>query len=721
MTAKTDRSFDEAFIGVYGGAPAQLYGRFVAELTADALTFERTLSRDAFMTGTLVQKLQRNTGDPAVSPDGRYVALVLRRQDRPSELVVWRTANEPDTLAARRRKQQLERDPEDVPDRSFYPAPKRVVISLVAADGAPYETPRWLSDNRRLLLTRRMPMSDGTIRPDLFLWSAEDGSLSRLTSGAGIRDADPSHDGSWAAAVRCDQGWCDLVRVELATGAVRVLLTGSVTRNYYRPRVSKRTGEIVVAEQSGDRWRIVRVNPATSELRYADPDDGVTRYDATYDVDGRTIIATSEAGGIPNVERLDSARTSPIRLSAVTGAAVGADVAPDGAIWFLSLTASGYDLRRLTPDSTSIARTARLPLPLRSLFVDSLSPVLPPQRTIAVDSTRRPARGAVGPERAYEFGPSRFRYLPGISSGFGGTSAQLALVRSDPVGRLGIALIGSAGSGALPAGGALEIASRRARNVLVANAWASHEAPSRILPENFSDGFDLTRFGGALRLERATATDGGDILATIGALGERQLPSALSYVTRSAAFAALNVVRRQSDEDTRYVEQLYSMGEVGKSGDGNYQRQRTTLFFGVGTAGRPLTTARVSYGTMGGSDSLSRERFAIGGIPSPLIEPMLDGRRVDAAAYPVGSALGTSFSAYRLGLPLPPVELFYAAVSPDLFKRVLRSYGAEMRQHLAAVPALGTPDIDLLTGFARAVDAPVKGEWRYYVTVAVKP
>ncbi|MEP6622728.1 MAG: hypothetical protein ABJE47_25630, partial [bacterium] len=344
MTAKTDRSFDEAFVGVYGGGPAQLYGRFVAELTADALAFERTMARDVLVPGTLVQRLLRNTGDPAVSPDGRFIALLVRRTDRPSEIVVWKTADEPDTVTPRRRQLLLKQDPEDVPDRSFYPQPKHDVISLVANDGAPFESPRWLSDNKHLLLTRRMPMSDGTIRPDLFLWNAEFGTLARITRGAALREADPSPDGTWAAAIRCEHGWCDLVRVDLASGNVRVLRAGSPSRNYYRPRVSRRTGQIAVAEQNGDRWRIARVSAETGELAYADPDDGVTRYDAAFDVDGRTIIATSEAGGIANLERLDVLDAHATRLTSVTGAAVAGDVAPDGTLWFLSLTASGYDL-----------------------------------------------------------------------------------------------------------------------------------------------------------------------------------------------------------------------------------------------------------------------------------------------------------------------------------------------------------------------------------------
>ena len=722
MTARTVRSFDEAFSGVYGDDPAELYGRFVAEVTADALAFDRALSRDAHVPGTLVQRLVRNTGDPAVSPDGRFVALVVRRIDAPSQIVVWRTADEPDTLAAKRRETQLRRDPDDVPDRSFYPPPKRVVISLMANDGAPYESPRWLPDNRHLLLTRRMPMSDGSLRGDLFIWSAEDGAISRVTTGATLRDADPSGDGRWAAAVRCEQGWCNLVRVDLETGNVRTLLQGSPTRNYYRPRVSRRTGEIVVAEQSGDRWRIVRVPAVDGVVRYADPDDGVTRFDATFDVDGQTVIATSEAGGIANLERLDPIDASATRLTAVTGAAVAADVAPDGTLWFLSLQAHGYDVNRIRPDSTSIMRARNASLPLHLALVDSLSPVLPPRISLsASDSSRRPALAAVGEERSYLVGPSRLRYVPGLTSGHGGTALLLAFVRSDPVGRLGVGLIGAAGSAALPAGFSLEIAARSSRNALVANGWASHEAPSRQFAKAVREGLDLARFGGALRLERTGAADGGELIRSVAVLAERQRPTAIGSTTRFAAIAGVTVTRRQRDEDTRYEERLTALVETGRTEGLPYQRQRSSLFFGIGAGPRPLTTLRVSYGTMGGRDEGLRERFVLGGFASPLIDPMYDARRVDAPAYPVGSSTATSFSEFRAAVPLAPVELFYSGASPDLFKTSLRSYGVELRQGVPAIPALGTPDVDVVTGVARAVDDPVSGEWRFYVTFRVHP
>jgi hypothetical protein len=714
-TAVTDRSFDQAFSGVYGDPPAELYGRFVAEVTANALALDRALSHAGLVEGTLVQRLIRTPGDPAVSPDGRHVAITIRRIDSPSQLVVWQTAAEPDTTAERRRAKQIARDPEDVPDREFYPRPKKPVITLMAEDGAPFEQPRWFGDARRLLVTRRTPLADGTLRGDLYVWNAENGDLRQVTHGAGIQEADPSRDGTWAAATRCAHGWCDLVRVDLATGVVRLLRPGSVTRNYYRPRISHRTGEILVGEQSADRWRIALVSSTSGELRYADPDDGVTRYDAAFAPDGRTIIATSEAGGIPNLVRIDT-DSVVTRLTSTTGAAVGGDVAPDGAVWFLDLQGKGYDLRRLSDSVTSAPQ-----FPLASVLVDPASPVLPPSISrSAADSTYRPRLAAVPGERAYALGPSRVRYLPSGTSGAGGSSLQLGLVRSDPVGRYGALLLGSVGSPALPQGGMLVLTSNASRTPLTASGWASHEAPSREFATALAEGLDVSRIGGALRAERTHVGDGWDAGAAIAALGERQHASTFTPATRSAAIVAMHGSARQRDDRTRYEESLALMGEAGRIDSGAYLRNRGMFVLGLAAGTQPLTTLRVSFGNVSGRGAL-RERFAIGGVPSPLMDSLYDARRVALPAYPVASMTGTSFTAYRVTAPLASFALFYGSATTDLFRHQLRSFGAELQQSGPSIAALGTPAVDLVTGFARAVDAPVKGRWQYYLSARVTP
>jgi hypothetical protein len=443
----------------------------------------------------------------------------------------------------------------------------------------------------------------------------------------------------------------------------------------------------------------------------------VTRYDATFAPDGRTIVATSEAGGIANLERIDPAGARVAQLTSVTGAAIAADVAFDGSVWFLALHAGGYDLRRLRADSTQMAAA----LPLALVLSDTLSPVLPPRRLpSASDSSARPVRGPTPDERSYGFGPSRYRVLPASTSGFGGSSTQLALVRSDPVGRLGVVLIGSVGSAALPQGGALTLTTRVTRTELGATGWLSHEAPSRELEAALAAGLDISRRGGALRAERTYVGDGASFTGTMALLAEDQRPTGLEAITRAAGIGALRVSLRQRDDDTRYEERLDLMGETGRSVDGRYARQRSALTIGVGAGARALTTGKLAYGSLSGPGS-DREQFVIGGVDSPLIDPLYDARRVTAPAYPAGSARGLSFASYRAAVPLAPLDVYYDGLTVDTFKNTLRSYGVELRQRVPAIAALGTPDVDVLTGVARAVDEPVKGAWRYYVTLALRP
>jgi hypothetical protein len=124
---------------------------------------------------------------------------------------------------------------------------------------------------------------------------------------------------------------------------------------------------------------------------------------------------------------------------------------------------------------------------------------------------------------------------------------------------------------------------------------------------------------------------------------------------------------------------------------------------------------------VGGGGGASRERFVVGGFRSPLIDPLYDARRIEAPAYPSGSSVGTTFASYRIGVPVEPVEAFYAGATTDFFQTQRRSYGVEVRQRVPAIAALGTPEASVLAGFARAQDDPVRGEWRLYLSVALRP
>ena len=92
MSARQARTFAEAFAGVYGAPPDELYGKFAAALTHDALDAvaggpqHALLARGADSTsrpgeGELVQRLQWGTGAPSISRDDSLLAIVLARSE----------------------------------------------------------------------------------------------------------------------------------------------------------------------------------------------------------------------------------------------------------------------------------------------------------------------------------------------------------------------------------------------------------------------------------------------------------------------------------------------------------------------------------------------------------------------------------------------------------------------------------------------------------------
>ena len=215
--------------------------------------------------------------------------------------------------------------------------------------------------------------------------------------------------------------------------------------------------------------------------------------------------------------------------------------------------------------------------------------------------------------------------------------------------------------------------------------------------------------------------DAGELAGTLALLGEVQRPSFFEQSIRRAAIGTFGATFRQMDEDVRYLIAIDGLGELGASDEGRYARQRAALLFGTARADRSLLTARLAYGTVGNGEGAARERYVVGGFRSPLIDPVYDARRVEAPAYPIGSAEGLTFASYRVGIPFDPIEAFYSGATTDFFQTQRRSYGVELRERVPAIAALGTPEVSVVTGFARAQDDPVRGKWRYYVTLALRP
>lgn len=712
MSARVNRSFESAFAGVFAGLPADLYGRFTAELTGKALAADSLLRQSGIVQGELVQQLQWSTGNPAISRDGTRIAIALSARTEPGRLVIWSTA--PDTISARElaeRAKERERDPLDVPAIEWRPRPKRALATLYPVDGVPYENPRFLPDGRHVLVTRLESLGDGTLRPDLYLWDSEHGGVRRVTHGAALRTADPSPDGRDAVADRCLHGTCDLVRVDLSTGRVTTLAEGSPDVSYYRPRYSPDGQRIVVSVHEHGVWRLVLMNRDGDAARSIAPDDGANRYGAAFMPDGRSVVFISEQGGIPNVTLMQLATGATRPLTRMLSAALAPEPdAATGAIYFLELWPKGLDLNRVWPDSVQLDSVVPLPA--------TLAPAAPLAPPAAVDTFPRSSLPA---PRSYGLGPRLYRLLPNIGIAPEGRRVGLSVTSTDPVGRFTWLVQGTIGDAGIWRGISASAALRRFDPLLRGELFATRDYPSAQHAGAFAPpSLDARYNGGALSAQLTRSYVGSSHRIELGAtLGHIDGP-ALGAGGRALAFAEYGTARLQRMRDWVFVERLTLHGDLGRTlGDG-WARGLGTIGLEVRRSGHGLagqfTLGRVS------PSALPFEQFAVGGLEPPLFDAALLSQRVAVPIYPLDIAAGSTLGAYRVTLTSGVLQPFYLGVSAgDRLTRWHRAIGLDAHVAAVSIPFVALPAVQLDGGLAYSIDAPFRRKTRGYLSVVYRP
>ena len=725
LSAVQNRTFDEAFAGVYGESPRALYGRFTSELTARSVAIEQTMRRAAPAdTGEIVQRLAWSTGDPAVAPDGQRVALVLRSPVLPSRVVVWSTAAEPDTGRRRRDSILVARDPQDVPAKPIYPPPKRVLASLKAGGGSPYESPRFLRDGR-IVLWRLTPVGDGSLIPDVYIWNTQAHDVHRITHRAGVRDPDPAPNGSWAVATRCRRGWCDLVHLSLGDGRTTTIAAGSPDTSYSRPRLSPDGSHVAVGRHVRGGWRVVVIDldAAARPVRehIVEPASAVSEtneYDPAWASDA-TLVFTSDASGAPAIETADITSGTRRRLTAVTGAAVAPDAnRRDSSVWFLSLYSRGYDLRRMriaTPDARASVRDS---LPTAAVAQRSTSDVAFPA-------------GVVSPPRPFGVTPRFLRWIPEVHADPDAFSAGLALVSSDVIGRSELLADFAAGQAAAWRGGRLTGVWRGTRPAIRLALFDAQQDLSESL-SNHGTLFPLdTRLqGGELAIESLWTFDTRAFRFRAGGSAAHQNNEIADVsATKTTATRALGFIDAGLSLAHRTDAAAFSIGVSGNFTGGNsddraFHRSTGTLTASAGGLGLPSLIASASVGAVN-RDAPLFEQFALGGGPSPLIDQATITQRVVAPALPAGVQVGASTIVYRASLATPGLLYYFWDGSTGSLTGAARRWnrvtGAEWSSAFPPLPLVGTPAARAQIGAGLSLDPPVKNRLGVYASLTLNP
>jgi hypothetical protein len=714
MSARQQRSFSAAFTGVYGASPEELYGRFFAEVMRKALSAEDAVRGVGLRDGVMVQRRYWSTGEPAVSKDGKHVALVLRSPFAPSRLVVWNTADDvPDTAIANARRRLIERDPLDVPAIDSFPRPARAIATLHPVVGRPHESPRWFADGERLLVVRDEPLGDGATRPDLFVWNRRTRSLDRITRGAAIRQADPAPDGRTAAGVRCAAGICDVVRVDLTTGAIAVIASGSPSMTWHRARWSLDGTRIAASVHRDGRWHVAVI--AGGDVQVLDPGDGAARHSPVFSPDGRSLIVVSERGGIANLELLEIATGRARTLTRVTGAVAAPDVGPDSTILFLDLHARGLDVRRLSLGSAFAAED------FQPVVLDSgVYPAGPP----AARDERRFSSSPAPPARGYGAGPRHWRYLPGVGAGPDGKYVSLMVSNSDPIGRLGVVVQGGAGSPGAWRGGSLGVASRFLPIELQSTGWLAEHEPSRQGAGTFADSaLDVRYYGlgvaGEVERDRASwrwrLRSGG----SAGTIDGPAFDDAIRrFVFADGGLGAVRTVGRSA-----FSASMSGRASAGVTAGQSWRRADARMALAASRTGLRLgLDAALGTTTRGDGAGLGFERFTLGGQLSPFIPQEFLTQRIVLPAVPFGVARGGRLEMYRASTTLTgwDVHMVWASLG-DSGRRFQRFAMVEQELAFPAIGFAGIPSVTARFGAGYSFDEPFRKKARAYAGVIYRP
>lgn len=672
MTARKRRSFDDAFTGVFGESPQRLYARFTAELTASSLAVERS---GRLHEGELWQETTRATGDPAASPDGNLLAVVVRARNTPARLVAWSTGEPEEELRSLGAEivRLRRRDPEDTPPVQLKPLTRKPIHSFTARDGGDIEGPRWLPGGAAILYSHRQPDAEGFLHHDLFVWSPATGDNQRLTRSADVKQADPAPDGRSAVAVRSRQGLSQLVRVDLRSGAVTELTPFSLDSVDAHPRISPDGRQMMWLTNRRGVWTLMMRDMKSGHERAILRDPLLDVSSPEWNGEGE-VIATVSSGGFAELQRIRLDGThEPLTRS--SGGAFQPAPAADGRIFFMGLEPDGFVVRVL--DGKAIA-------PPSPPFDPSLVPALPGQPSAATEFASGPFAGP----RPYGIGHQEVTSIAGGSYGSSGSATELGVRVGDVVGRLETLAIGSVAHRDGFEGAAVAAAWR---------GWPVALSTHLFSAESRTDDLDGGELRGSWRMVRPTSA----LTIEGGAMGGS--PEHFGFL--EAAWRP-----RQLRGSLRMEEELRASAEAGSlrhaSVSGAVSLRAGALNLGL----------RYRY-----DRSDDESPMNVGGMSSSLLPRSALPTRIFDPALPAGLFTGRRYNGARVQAALPglPIALFYQQHKTDAAR--LSLVGAEVSLRGQPYPLLRLPAYDLAAGVSRIVSGPMKDRTRWWFGLKWRP
>jgi hypothetical protein len=665
--------------------------------------------------GTLIQSWNWNAGAPDVSPIGGRMVVRRSSPSDPGGIMLYQLTA--DTAGMRRDSvataKRLKRDSLDLPAYSPHPRTLKRLGILRPVNGVSYDAPRFFADGERVLVSRPVPLRDGRMRSDLFVWNTTNGRVRRVTYGAGIQSADPLPDGKRAVGVSCGSGTCSLVVVDMNTRAVTVLAQGGIDRSYSGARVSSDGNFVVTSQAEGTRWIPTVIEIATGKARVIGPADDASRFGATWENDS-TLVVMSDAEGTITLERVPLNGGEVSVIARPLGASFSPEVGPDGRVWWLDLHARGWDLR--VSDAGSAFKTAA---PL-----DAVN--FPATRRVETSLAKNFTPAAVAPSRAYGAGPFGAAFL---AMGVGATDGELwaaGVTFGDPVGRgTGMAYAGMGTGGSW--GGARGVYTWRGfRPELQLQGFLAEYTPSEdpsksgLGWENFDRAFSGAT--ASMRFSRARARGQSSLRLGMTAGTSRNPTLDTDARSRTLGFASFERTFRGTPSGLKRRSLEIAVNHTFGDAEGA-TIERTTADVRIAFENPAGGLAVRARGGQMNTSTTASEYFFVGGTASPYMDADIITNRVEHLGLPFGIAGGRRFGILTLETA-GPLRVYHDWIvgGSEEFGETLRVIGAEWSLvNIPRVTVLRVPEASVRAGITHVLTGAARNSNYAYVGLSVQP
>lgn len=709
--SRSGRSFEEAFSGVFRDSPEKMYRRFVAELTAEAMRLEQYLTAEGgVVEGTTWQYLEGMTGEPAVSPDNRSMAVVTHSPKKPAKLVVWSL-----TETAEQKPDPAEDDPDDVPALPVHPPKRKLLFSFPARNGIQPAGIRWAPDGNSIFFHAARRMADGDLRNDLFRWYPQIGTLERLTEGSGFSWPDPDPDGRHVAALRQIHGFSNLVLIDLMDGSIENLTEPSLDIVWQNPRFSPDGKYLAAIRRTGNRCELIVLDVKTRSLAVWPTEPREVILHPAWLPDGSGLLFCSDRSGIVNIEKLTYPDLKRSRITSSIAGLISPEPARNGSEGFYCLKphAEGININfcdkleplRSIPGNTpfSFVLPPASQTPVVPLF--EISPIAPPEpyqpfRRIGVDWTA---------------GATQLPYQ---------SSFQAGLRADDLLGRFQMLMLGGVDDHGGTRGGLLGIGWKRFPVHLKFEGFYNHEDPADqkslngypvFLPELDAAGLDLTaswkRFGSMWMM----TAEGGSGWSNCRLDQNERFDRALAAVASSFRISG-------NRGEWGYGLKSRFSGRIGRTGSDAWTQIDWSL---KGFTG--WKSARLLLGAEGGNTGGTPgplDLFTIGGGTNALQSEWFLASRKQALWLPVACRSGEKYSRFDVELLLGndfPFVLYGSEIAAwhPFRKETQRAVGCEWRLDLPHLPVFRIAPVSATAGVAYGLEGDQENKWRGYLALDV--